>query len=129
MENLKRYGMKSGSRSPNRGLLKYFMVINHLHTTLREASFSFQTFVLYACNFANDYNNALRMSSRYTIFCGQTNRILRVSVYSTSTTVTASFGIILMLCANVSIKFASASVYGLVSSGTLSWAPICYLTG
>lgn len=41
------------------------------------------------------------------------------------TTVTPGQGIILMLLANVGIKSASASASGLVSSGTLSWAPIC----
>jgi hypothetical protein len=50
-------------------------------------------------------------------------------VCSTSTAVTSGHGIILMLSANVGIKSASASAFGLVSSGTLSWAPICYLTG
>jgi hypothetical protein len=34
-----------------------------------------------------------------------------------------------MLFTNEGIVFASASAFGLVSSGTLSWAPICYLTG
>jgi hypothetical protein len=48
---------------------------------------------------------------------------------STSTTVTSGHGIIPMLSANVGIKSGSASAFELVSSGTLSWAPICYLTG
>jgi hypothetical protein len=64
----------------------------------------------------------------YTTFCGQTKRVLRVRVCSASTTVTSGHGIILMLSANVGIKSTSASAFGLVSSGTLSWAPICYWT-
>jgi hypothetical protein len=82
------------------------------------------------CNFVNGYDiNTLRMSSFYITFCGQTKRVLRVRVRSASTTVTSGHGIILMLSANVGIKSASASAFGLVSSGTLSWAPICYMTG
>jgi hypothetical protein len=80
-------------------------------------------------NFANGYDiNALRMSSFYTTFCGRTKLVLRLRVCWTSTTVTFGYGIILILSANVGIKSASASAFGLVSSGTL-WAPICYLTG
>jgi hypothetical protein len=93
------------------------------------ANICFQTIVLYRCNFANRYDiNTLRMSSFYTTFCGQRKRDLRVRVCSTSTAVTSGHGLILMLSANVGIKSASASAFGLVSSGSLSWAPICYLT-
>jgi hypothetical protein len=44
-------------------------------------------------------------------FCGQTKSVLRVSVCSTSTTVTCGQGINLTLFANVGIKFASESVW------------------
>jgi hypothetical protein len=80
--------------------------------------------------YANGYDtNTLRMSSFCTTFCGQTKRVLHVRVCSTSTTVTSGHGIILMVSANVGILSATASAFGLVSSGTLSWAPICYWTG
>jgi hypothetical protein len=46
-----------------------------------------------------------------------------------STTLTSGHGIILMLPTNVDIKCASSSVFGLISLATLSWAPICHLTG
>jgi hypothetical protein len=115
---------------PNRGSSKYFITINCIHATTRGAHICFQTVVLYGCNFANGYDiNTLQTSSFYATFCGQTTRVLRVRVCSTSTTVISGYGIILMLSANVGIKCASASAFGLVSSGTLSWAPICYLTG
>jgi hypothetical protein len=104
--------------SHNRGSSKYFMTINCIHTTTRGAHICFQTIVLYGWNFANGYNiNTLRMSSYYITFCGQTKRVLRVRVCSTSTTVTSRHGIILMLSANVDIK--PASTFELVSSGTL----------
>jgi hypothetical protein len=47
----------------------------------------------------------------------------------TSTIVTSGHGIILMLFADVCVKSASASAFGLLPSGTLSWAPSCDLTG
>jgi hypothetical protein len=45
-----------------------------------------------------------------------------------STTVVSGHGIILVLSPNVGIKSNSSSAFGLVRSGTLSWAPNCYLT-
>jgi hypothetical protein len=42
----------------------------------------FQTIILYGCNFAKGYDiNTLRMSSFYSIFCGQTKRVLRIIVW------------------------------------------------
>jgi hypothetical protein len=61
--------------------------------------------------------------------CGQTKHALRMRVCSTSTTVTSRQGIILMLSANVDVKSTSASAFGLESSVTLPWAPICCLIG
>jgi hypothetical protein len=40
---------------------------------------------------------------------------------------TSEHGVIIMLSVNVGMKSASASAFRLVSSGTLSWAPICVL--
>jgi hypothetical protein len=102
------------------------MTINCIHTTTRGAHICFQTIVLYGCSFTDCYDiNTLRMSSFFRTFCGQTKRVLRLRVCSTSTTVTSGHRIILMQSANVGIKSASASALGLL----LSWAPICYLTG
>jgi hypothetical protein len=103
---------------------KYFMMIYCIHTTTRVAHICFQTIVLCGCNFAKGYINTLRMSSFYTNFCEQMKRVLRMRVCSTSTKPTSEHGIILMLSANVGIKSASPSALGLVSSGSLSWAPI-----
>jgi hypothetical protein len=67
----------------------------------------------------------MRMSSLPIIFCGR--KSVSVKECSTSTAVNPRHGIILMLSANVGIK--SASAFGLESSRTLSWAPICCLRG
>jgi hypothetical protein len=46
-----------------------------------------------------------------------------------STPVVSGHEIILMLSLNVGIKPTSSWEFGLIRSGTLSWAPNCYLTG
>jgi hypothetical protein len=51
---------------------------------------------------------------------------LRVKLYSASTRVTSGHGIILILFADVGIKSDSVLTFGLVSSGTLWWAPAPY---
>jgi hypothetical protein len=102
------------------------MTINGIHTTTRGGQICFQIVVLYGCNFAISYDtNTLRMNSSYTTFCGQMKRVLCERVCSAATTVTFGHGITLMLSKNVGIKSASASVFGLATSGTSSWAPIC----
>lgn len=65
----------------------------------------------------------------YATFCGQMKCVLCVRVCSMSITVSSGHRTILMLSVNVGIKSTSVLVFGLVSSETLSWAPICYLTG
>lgn len=68
----------------------------------------------------------LQMITFYTIFCEPS--VSHIKVCSTSTTLTSEHRTILMLTANVVIKSTSASAFGLVSQGTLSWAPTYYLT-
>jgi hypothetical protein len=65
----------------------------------------------------------------YITFGGQMKHISRVRICSASTAVTSGHGIILSQSANVRMKSASASAFGLKPLGTLSWAHICYLTG
>jgi hypothetical protein len=108
----------------NRGQSKYFMTITCIHTITCRARVCFLTIVLHACSFANGYINTLRMGSA---FCGQTKCLLRVRLCPASATFTSAHRIIIMLSPNVGIKSASASAFGLASSGTL-WAPSCYLT-
>jgi hypothetical protein len=91
-------------------------------TSWQSAHICFQMIVLYGCNFANDYINTLRISSCYITFCGQRKHVFRLRVWSTSTTVACGHGIIFMLSANLVIKSASFTAFGLESSRTLSWA-------
>jgi hypothetical protein len=77
----------------------------------------------------NGYDiNILLMRSLYVTFCGQTKHVLRVSVYSTSTSrlrtrdnphANREYG----------YKVGSVSAYWPESSGTMSWAPVGYPTG
>lgn len=93
------------------------MKMNWIQTTTREAHISFQIIVLYESNFENGYINTLRMRSFYIIFC------------ITSKTVTSGHGKILVMSSNTGIKSFSQPGFGLESSGTVSRAPIYYLTG
>jgi hypothetical protein len=69
------------------------------------------------CSFANGYDiNTLRMSSSYTTFCGQTKRVFRVRVCSTSTTVSSGNGVVLMLSVNVGIS-VWAGIVGDIAMG------------
>jgi hypothetical protein len=54
---------------------------------------------------------------------------LCVRLCSTPTTVISGHEIILMLTTDVGIKSTSTSTFGMATLGTLSWAPICHLTG
>jgi hypothetical protein len=60
----------------------------------------------------------MQIDSFYITFCGQTKHVLSVSV-ATSTGDTSGHGITLMLTANVGIKSASTSAFGLESSRIL----------
>jgi hypothetical protein len=75
------------------------------------------------------YINTLWMCPFYVTFCGQKKHALRVRMCSPYTTVTSGHWVILMLSANVDVKSASVSAFGLVMSETLPWAPDSYLTG
>jgi len=92
------------------------MTITCIHTITCRARVCFLTIVLHACSFANGYINTLRMGSA---FCGQTKCLLRVRLCPASATFTSAHRIIIMLSPNVGIKSASASAFGLASSGTL----------
>jgi len=107
---------------PNWRSSKYFMLINHIYTTACKVHICLQMIVLYTCNVLNGCNiNMLWMSCFYTKFYWQ--HVLHMRVCSVSITITSGHRIIFMLSANVGIKSTSVSAFGLVSSGTLSWAP------
>jgi hypothetical protein len=63
------------------------------------------------------------MSSLLVSFRGQDNHVFNAQSMS------SEYEIILMLSTNISIHFASMSAFCPESSGTISWAAICYLTG
>jgi hypothetical protein len=84
---------------------------DQVHPYQYSRSACFQTIVLWAWNFTNVCGiNTLRMSSFHTTICGQTKQVLRLTVCSTSTTVTSGHGVILVLSANGRIKYASKSL-------------------
>jgi hypothetical protein len=60
------------------------MTINCIRSTTRGAHNCYQTIVLYGCNFANGYINALRMSSYDITSCTPMKHALRVWLCSTS---------------------------------------------
>jgi hypothetical protein len=115
---------------PNRGSSKYFMAINCVHTTTRGAHICFQTIVLYGCNFTNGNDiNTLRMSSfLHNILWTDEACFTREVVFNVHNSH-------LWARDNPHVirergyKPSSASAFRLVSSGTLSWTPICYPTG
>jgi hypothetical protein len=65
----------------------------------------------------------------YITFCGKTKYFLPLRICPKSTTVISGHRTILTLSANVGVKSASVSAFGLESSETLSWAPNFYMTG
>jgi hypothetical protein len=108
---------------PNCGPSKYFITMKYIHTTTRGAQVS--RWLSSTHTILKWLQHKLQMSSFYATFCGHMKHVLHVRVCQMYTTVTSGQGIILMLLANVGIKSASASASRLVSSGTLSWTPIC----
>jgi hypothetical protein len=117
VENLMRYLTRTWT------IPKYFMTTSRIHAPTRGAHFRFRTIALYGRGFVNRYGiNKLRMGCLYTKFCGQTKHALRVKICSTFTVVTFVNGTILTLSSNMGIKSASASTFGLESSGTCRWS-------
>jgi hypothetical protein len=55
--------------------------------------------------------------------------VARKACFTREVVFSVHHGVILMLSANVDVRSASGSAFGLVMSGTLSWAPDLYLTG
>jgi hypothetical protein len=66
--------------------------------------------------------------AHFTRHSAERHCVSRVRVYSTSTTFSSDHRIIIVVSADVGIKLALASTFGLASSRTLSWASVCYLT-
>jgi hypothetical protein len=113
---------------PNRGSANNVMT-NAIHTTGRGAHIFFQMVVLYGCRFVNCCNiSPLRLSSLYITLCGQTKHVLRLMMYSTSTTVSSGHGIVLMPSGSAYQVSFSFSVWAVIVSNIFV-GPICYLTG
>jgi hypothetical protein len=90
---------------PKHWTLTYFMVMKHVHSTIRRTSISSYMVFLYGCSSANVcVSNALLMSSMK-IFFRQTRRVFCMRESSKSTSITSGHELILMLPVHVDIKF------------------------
>jgi hypothetical protein len=79
---------------------------------------SFAEYRLLRLKFANGYDvNKPELSSFYITFCGETEYILCVRVFSTPTRAASGHGTILTLSANVGGVSASASSFSVESKG------------
>jgi hypothetical protein len=100
--------------------------MNCIHTSIRGGRIYFQTIVLYRCNSANSYDilflHKILWAEEAIFMCQGVFNVHNSHIW-------ARYNIILMEYANMGIKSASASVFGLELSGTLPLAPTWYVTG